>query len=60
MTFQETGLGPGEYWNVSIPPEWNGSVNRSQVLWEPNGTYSYTIRPVAGYTTVWSGQVMSR
>ncbi|MCI4329343.1 MAG: YncE family protein, partial [Thermoplasmata archaeon] len=57
ITFTESGLGPGEYWNVTIPPAWNGSVNVTNVLWEPNGSYAYTIEPVAGYVATWTGNV---
>jgi hypothetical protein len=32
-------------------------VNMTNVLWEPNGSYSYTIEPVAGYETTWTGNV---
>jgi YVTN family beta-propeller protein len=57
IPFQETGLPLGMGWNVSIGSEWNNTTTPVIGLFEPNGTYTYDILPIPGYTTTWSGQV---
>ncbi|MCI4325968.1 MAG: YncE family protein [Thermoplasmata archaeon] len=57
VTFQESHLPPGTFWAVSIGSAENGTGNSSAQLWEPNGTYNYSIQPVIGFATTWSGSV---
>jgi hypothetical protein len=51
VTYVETGLSPGTFWKISI----NGIVvptNQSSVtIQEPNGSFTYNIPLVKGYTT---------
>ena len=51
VTFTETGLSSGTEWSVMLGglPE-SVSAPGSIVFNEPNGTYSYTVGSVAGYT----------
>ena len=57
VTFSETGLPAGTSWSVTV----NGTVltttSSTAMVREVNGTYTYTISPVAGYslTTSYSG-----
>jgi YVTN family beta-propeller protein len=57
VSFAETGLVNGTFWSVTIGVVTNGTGNDSLQLWEPNGTYTYAIAPLPGYTTVWGGSV---
>jgi DNA-binding beta-propeller fold protein YncE len=57
VTFAESGLPLGTFWGVDIGPVVNGTGNASLELWEPNGTYDYTVEPVAGSETTWFGNV---
>jgi YVTN family beta-propeller protein len=58
VTFQESHLPPGTFWAVTIDSSQNGTGNSSLQLWEPNGTYNYSILPVLGYATNWTGTVL--
>jgi YVTN family beta-propeller protein len=52
VTVQQTGiLHAGTSWGVEVNGTQNTSYGSSMVLWEPNGSYSYTIFPVKGYYT---------
>ena len=57
VTFSETGLASGTSWSVTV----NGTVitttSSTAEIYEVNGTYAYTVSPVAGYslTTSYSG-----
>ncbi|MFI5414540.1 MAG: hypothetical protein ACHQ16_02600 [Candidatus Lutacidiplasmatales archaeon] len=55
ISFDETGLARAVSWNVSIGLTWNASANRSIDLWEPNGSYSYSLTPIRGYEAAWTG-----
>jgi hypothetical protein len=55
--FSETGLAAGVSWTVSIGDQSAGGAGQTLSLIEPNGTYSYTVAPIAGYTADWSGLV---
>jgi YVTN family beta-propeller protein len=68
VTFTESGLSPGNEWSVSIA---GGPANLSTAgtlsVNEPNGTYAFTVLPVAGYSAspssgsvVVKGQAISR
>ena len=57
LDFDETGLSAGTSWSVSVAGVSRSSTS-SQIsfdLW--NGTYRYSITPVAGYETTWSGSI---
>ena len=57
VTFTESGLFPGVRWSVTL----NGTKQTSKGLpimfVEPNGSYAYSILPIAGYSTAYTGQV---
>ncbi|MCI4326326.1 MAG: YncE family protein [Thermoplasmata archaeon] len=57
VTFHQSGLAPETFWSVGIRPVTNGTLNATLELWEPNGTYTYLVTPVAGYETTWNGSV---
>jgi YVTN family beta-propeller protein len=57
VTFQESGLPPGTFWSVMIGTIDNGTGNGSLQLFEPNGTFLYTVEPVVGFQTTWTGHV---
>jgi YVTN family beta-propeller protein len=59
-TFHETGLPIGTGWSVAIGSQFQSSVTGNVTLIEPNGTYSYVIQAVEGYTTTYSGQLTVR
>lgn len=57
VNFTESGLAAGTAWTVAI-----GSLNAtgsspSLVLAEPNGSYNFTLTPIPGYATTWTGAV---
>jgi len=49
VTFTETGLPDGASWSVALGGSVMGSMTNSLVFTEPNGTYTFTVGPVAGY-----------
>jgi hypothetical protein len=57
VAFNETGLPAGTDWTVSIGSDHASSTLGSLALAEPNGTYTWTITPIAGYLTNWTGDV---
>jgi parallel beta-helix repeat protein len=57
VNFTESGLPAGTSWSVTIGSKTNTSTNPWLVLDEPNGTWTYTIGSVPGYTSTGSGQV---
>jgi sugar lactone lactonase YvrE len=50
VTFSETGLGVGRNWSISIGGSSHSSTTATIVVQEPNGTFSYTVAPVSGYS----------
>jgi YVTN family beta-propeller protein len=50
VNFTEAGLGPGTNWSVALNYASRSSNMSSIVFVEPNGTYSFSIAPVPGYT----------
>ncbi len=50
VTFQESGLPAGTSWSVDFGGATNGSTTADVGFSVPDGTYSYTVTPVAGYT----------
>jgi ABC-type transport system substrate-binding protein len=57
VTFSETGLAAGTSWSVTVNGTVITSTSSTATIREFNGTYTYTISPVAGYslTTSYSG-----
>jgi DNA-binding beta-propeller fold protein YncE len=51
----ESGLPKGTNWSVTLGNLSASSVNSTIVFSEPNGTYSWSIKPIPGYTTNWTG-----
>ena len=51
VTFVETGLPAGTFWNVSLGNETNVSSNSTIVFKVTNGTYNYTIPNINGITS---------
>jgi hypothetical protein len=59
VTFAETGLPSGTSWSVTLNSTSESSVTSRIVFVEPNGTVSFTVAPVTGYTAnVTSGSVV--
>ncbi len=50
VTFSESGLASGTSWSVTFNGTPQSSTTTSIVFVSPNGTYSYTIGTVTGYT----------
>lgn len=50
VTFHESGLPAGTAWSVSLNGTTLSSTNSSLDFLEPNGTYRFSVGPVAGYT----------
>ena len=58
LTFSETGLPSGTNWSVTVGATTHTSTGSTISFTEANGTYSYTVGAVAGYTaTPSSGSV---
>jgi YVTN family beta-propeller protein len=55
VTFTEQGLPSGTTWKVSLNGSGRNASTDSLRFNETNGTYKWTIGPIAGYTTNWSG-----
>ncbi len=51
VTFAEAGLPPGTSWSVALAGKTNTSTARTIVFSEPNGTVSFTVGSVTGYTS---------
>ncbi|MGP6206599.1 hypothetical protein ACNF42_00985 [Cuniculiplasma sp. SKW3] len=51
VTFSETGLSNGTTWEVTLNGLTHNVTGSSISLYLPNGTYTYSLRPVSGYTT---------
>jgi sugar lactone lactonase YvrE len=50
VTFTEKGLPTGTSWSVTIGSVTHPSAGTTVTFSEPNGSYSYTIGPVSGYS----------
>jgi YVTN family beta-propeller protein len=50
ITFTETGLPSGTTWGADLDGTGNSSAITSVGFTDPNGTYPFTITPVAGFT----------
>lgn len=57
VAFAEAGLPTGALWNVSVGTNAGGSVTPTIAFAEPNGTYNWSVVPIPGFTTNWSGSV---
>jgi DNA-binding beta-propeller fold protein YncE len=57
VVFHEFGLPTGTNWSVSIGSETNYSTAALIVLNQPNGTHTYVLGPVPGYSTAPTGLV---
>jgi len=56
VTFKQTGLPTGTPWSITIGANVSKSAGTVINLLERNGTYDYTVTPIAGWTaTPWSG-----
>ena len=51
VTFTETGLPSGTSWSVTLSGSTLSSTTNTIAFTEPNGTYTYTVGAVAGYTS---------
>jgi YVTN family beta-propeller protein len=58
VTFTESGLGTGTPWSVTLGSTLNSTAG-SVVFSEPNGSFPYTVAPVAGYRTGLASGVVS-
>jgi YVTN family beta-propeller protein len=58
IEFSESGLGLGTPWNLTISSNRTGSNATSILVWEPNGTFSWSVVPIPGYTTNWSSSLV--
>ncbi len=50
LTVVENGLVPGTVWSVSIEGTLHTGSGRNMTVQLPNGTHSYSVTPVTGYT----------
>jgi len=50
ITFTETGLPSGTSWSVTLNGNTETSTTNTISFTEPNGTYSFTISPINGYS----------
>ena len=50
VTFTETGLSSGTTWSVTLNGTTLSSTTNTIIFSMPNGTYSYTVSSVSGYT----------
>jgi len=61
VTFNETGLPyprpTNGNWSVNLSGTTEATPSPILQFEEPNGTFSYTVGPEAGYTTTWQGEV---
>jgi YVTN family beta-propeller protein len=57
VSFGETGLSAGTSWSVTLNGSARSATGPSIAFTEPNGTYGFSIAPVAGFTTMTSGSV---
>ena len=55
VSFTETGLPSGTDWSVTLDGTMSSSVGSTIGFTEPNGTYSYSVGAVPGYTASPSG-----
>lgn len=56
LDFTENELPNGTNWSVTIGGSTLHSSRNTIDFMEPNGTYYYSVTPIPGYTTTWSGR----
>ncbi len=59
IDFTASGLADGTSWWVSLKGTTEFSTGSGMVVWEPNGTYNYTVESGGGYTPSPSGGVVT-
>ena len=52
VRFTEAGLRPGISWSITLNQTTLSSVSNNILFSEPNGTYTFMVAPVSGYTSV--------
>ncbi len=52
VSFAETGLRPGTSWSITLNQTTISSTSDTMLYSEPNGTYTFTVAPISGYTSV--------
>ncbi len=52
VSFTETGLRPGTSWSITLNQTTISSTSDTILFSEPNGTYTFTVAPISGYTSV--------
>ncbi|MGI0071269.1 MAG: YncE family protein [Thermoplasmata archaeon] len=57
VTFTESGLPAGTHWSVTLGGVKNSSTTPTIGFWAPNGTWSWSIGALPGYSTAYSGSV---
>jgi YVTN family beta-propeller protein len=57
ITFMETGLPPGSYWNVTGGGKSVGGVLSSLILTARNGSYTYLVQTPLAYSPIYAPQV---
>ena len=55
VTFEETGLPSGTFWQAVMFSVVDASTTSTITYAEPNGTYSYAVYPISGYTIHYPG-----
>lgn len=50
ITFEESGLSSGTYWYVTLDATTRSSASRNITFLEPDGTYSFNVGSILGYT----------
>lgn len=57
VRFVESGLPNATKWGITLASASNSSVTDALEFHKPNGTFSYSVAPVPGFVTGWSGSV---
>ncbi|HEV2166312.1 MAG TPA: hypothetical protein VGS23_04980, partial [Thermoplasmata archaeon] len=55
VAFTESGLAAGATWTVTVGSVTHSSSTQLVTFSEPNGTYAWSITPIAGFNTTWKG-----
>jgi len=58
INFVESGLAGGTSWTIEVGSVSHTSTSSGIRFDEPNGTYPYSVLPVPGYTTAYSGSFL--
>ena len=58
VAFDEKGLPNGSLWTVSVDGAALSSTHSAIDFTEPNGTHTWSVRPIPGFTTGWQGAVV--